>query len=137
MTRSLRALLFLLLSTLLLVACGSAPSAMRPRDQALEDYGVAIRWSEFVEALEFVDPALREKQPLSDLERERFKQLQVTGYDVKNKKVGAGGDIEQTVEIRLISKNTQVERSIIDHQRWHWDGKRYWLSSGLPDFTGQ
>ena len=112
---------------------------MNPRDNALTNYGVAIRWSEFIEALEFVDPVLRQQQPLSDLERERFKQIQVTGYEVKSKRSAPDGTIEQTVEIRLISKNTQIERIVTDQQSWRWDAasKQFWLTSGLPDFTAQ
>ena len=131
----------LLCLTLLVVlaACANLPNAMNPRDDALTNYGVAIRWSEFSDALEFVDPAVREQQALSDLERERFKQIQVTGYEVKRRSAGPDGTVEQTVEIRLISKNTQVERIVTDHQRWRWDAasKQFWLVSGLPDFTAQ
>lgn len=137
MNRSLRLLITALL--LLLCACSSSPTARNPRDNALTNYGVAIRWNEFVDAQEYVDPLLREQQALSDLELERFKQIQVTGYDVKSKRVAADGSVQQVVEIRLISRNTQVERTVTDRQTWRWDaeGKRYWLTSGLPDFTAQ
>ena len=138
MKRIVRGLSCFLLAALI-SACGALATSRVQRDQALTDYGVAIRWSEFDQALEFVDPHLREQQPLSDLERERLKQIQVTGYEVKTKVVAPEGDIEQTVEIRLISKNTQRERIITDHQHWHWDAlaKQYWLGSGLPDFSAQ
>ena len=137
MNRLARALAAAALLTL--VACAGLPTAMNPRDNALTNYGVAIRWSEFIEALEFVDPVLRQQQPLSDLERERFKQIQVTGYEVKSKRSAPDGTIEQTVEIRLISKNTQIERVVTDQQSWRWDAasKQFWLTSGLPDFTAQ
>ena len=127
------------LALLLLASCAGSPSAINPRDNALTAYGVAIRWSEFTDALQYVDPLLLERQPLSDLERERLKQIQVTGYEVKSKHLAADGTIEQAVEIRLISKNTQIERTVTDQQRWRWDtaSKQYWLSSGLPDFTAR
>ena len=138
MNPTLRLLLCFLLA-LSLAACAAIaqPNKLNARDQALTEYAAAIRWSEFDQALEFIDPPLRGQQTLTDLERERFKQLQVTGYDVKSKAVGADLNIEQVVEIRLINKNTQRERSLIDHQSWRWDAasKRYWLSSGLPDFS--
>ena len=122
---------------LLLGACSSSPSRMNPRDIALTNYGVAIRWSEFEKALDFVAPAVRAQAPLTALESERFKQIQVTGYDVKTRTLQPDGGILQTVEIRLISKHTQLERTVIDHQAWTWDpeAKVYWLSSGLPDFN--
>ena len=51
--------------------------------------------------------------------------------------MAADGSVEQTVEIRLVNRNTQIERSVIDHQRWRYDPatKRLWLTSGLPDFS--
>jgi len=122
---------------LALAACAMAPSSMNPQDDALDNYGVAIRWNEFADAWAFVDPALRQLQPLTELEMQRFKQIQVTGYDVKGRGPTPDGGLEQTVEIRLINRNTQLERTIVDHQSWRWDqaNKRYWLTSGLPDFT--
>ncbi len=122
---------------LALAACAMAPSSMNPQDDALDNYGVAIRWNEFADAWAFVDPALRQQQPLTELEMERFKQIQVTGYDLKGRAPSPDGGLEQTVEIRLINRNTQLERTIVDHQSWRWDqaAKRYWLTSGLPDFT--
>jgi hypothetical protein len=127
------------MSLLLLAACGGAGSVINARDNTLSDYGVAIRWSEFETAWQFVDPDLREQQPLTDLERERFKQVQITGYDVKSKNVLADGGIDQAVEVRVVNRNTQIERSITDHQHWRWDpaGKHYWLVSGLPDLTAR
>lgn len=138
MNRNVRLLLSCLL-LLLLAACAGALGALKPRDESMTDYGVAIRWSEFTDALQYLDPLLREQQALTDLERERLKQIQVTGYEVKSNHVADGGVMEQVVEIRLISKNTQIERIVTDHQRWRWDAdaKRYWLSSGLPDFNAQ
>ena len=131
----LRLLACLLLSGL--VACAGVPSKMNPRDAALSEYGVAIRWSEFDQALAFLDPAVRLEHPLTDLERERLKLIQVTGYEVKARHSTDENNLEQTVEIRLVSRNTQLERTITDHQSWHWDAaaKRYWLTSGLPDFS--
>jgi hypothetical protein len=121
----------------LLVACASLQGKMKPKGQALDDYGAAIRWSEFDTAQEFLDPVERVKQPLTDLETERLKQIQVTGYDVKRTVTLPDGSIEQLVEIRLIGKNTQLERTVVDHQHWRWDPdtKQFWLTTGLPDFS--
>ena len=123
---------------LVVLALAGCPDTRRPNaDTLLTDYGVAVRWSEFDKAQTYLDPAQRDAQPLTDLERERFKQIQVTGYEVKDRDVAADGSVEQTVEIRLVNRNTQIERSVIDHQRWRYDPatKRLWLTSGLPDFS--
>jgi hypothetical protein len=131
--------LLLVMTMLFAVGCGTAGSTRNASANTIDDYGVAVRWSELEQAWQFVDPAVREQQPLTDLERERFKLIQITGYDVKNKTEAPDGGIDQTVEIRLINKNTQIERSVVDHQRWRWDaaGKHYWLVSGLPNLSAR
>lgn len=124
---------------LVLVACGGMPTSGAARDNMLTDYGAAIRWNEFDKAQEYIDPAVRQQQPMSGLETERLKQIQVTGYEVKTREVAADGSIEQTVEIRVVNRNTQIERIVTDRQTWRRDatGKRYWLVSGLPDFSAR
>ena len=106
---------------------------------AQSKYFSAIRWNEFELAWTYVDPSYRTEHPLTDLDKERFKQIQVTGYEEKLQDVLADGRVEVTVEIRLINKNTQVERVIRDTQIWRWDAsaKRWWLSTGLPDFSAK
>ena len=106
------------------------------RQSALSEYGAAIRWGEFDRAQEFVDPIHRAEHPITDLDRERFKLIQVSGYEVKHASATADG-LQQTVEIRVINKLTQSERTLTDRQTWRWDeaGKRFWLMSGLPDFS--
>ena len=137
MTNPLRWILVAAL--LVLSACAQLQTGGQPRDWALDEYGMAIRWNEFDQALQFIDPALRAQQPMTDLERERLKQIQVTGYEVKTRELGADGGIVQTVEIRVVNRNTQIERSFIDRQAWQLgaDGKSYWLASGLPDFSAR
>jgi len=41
------------------------------------------------------------------------------------------------VRISLVNIHTQAERSVIDHQTWHYDekAKHWWLTSGLPNIT--
>jgi len=124
---------------LVLVACGGMPTTGAARDNMLTDYGAAIRWNEFDKAQDYIDPAIRQQQPMSELETERLKQIQVTGYEVKTRDVAADGSIVQTVEIRVVNRNTQIERIVTDRQTWRRDatGKQYWLVSGLPDFSAR
>jgi hypothetical protein len=98
-------------------------------------YASAIRWTEFEMAWGNLEPDYRDKNPLTDLEKERFKQIQVTGYDVKSMDVLPDGTVEQLVEIRLVNRNTQAERTILDTQIWRYDikAKRWWLTTGLPN----
>jgi hypothetical protein len=135
----LRPLLFL--SLLVLAACGGkVMSKQSAQEYNLRGYASAIRWNEFGTAWNFVDPKLREEQALTELEKERFKQIQVTGYEVKDMQLTQDGlALVQVVEIRLVGKHTQVERTITDRQTWRFDpeAKRWWLTSGLPNIERQ
>ena len=128
----------LVLALVMLAGCPAGTRAPNP-DSQFSDYAVAVRWNEFDKAIAFVDPQLREAQALTDLERERYKLFQVTGYEVKDRQVQANGDILQVVEIRVVNRDTQIERVITDRQAWRLDAeaKRYWLVSGLPDFSAR
>ncbi len=74
---------------------------------------------------------------MTDLERKRFDAVQFTNVTLQDTFVAPDGSVDRVVELRLIGKYTQAERSITDHQHWRWDAKakRYWLVSGLPDIT--
>jgi hypothetical protein len=104
----------------------------------LSAYGSAVRWSDFAGASHFIDPQLLAAHPVSKLDFERYQQVQVSGYDAGGGPTPSGTDeVQQTVHIGLINVHTQSERSIVDHQTWHYDEKtkHWWLTSGLPDIT--
>lgn len=127
----------------LLVTVGSDDALARKkkgdklRESTLYDYEGTVRWSEFDKAAAFLDGAWLVAHPVTALDMSRYKQVRVTGYDVRAKKGNSDGTFEQVVEIRLINVNTQVERTIVDHQIWRWDepNKHWWLTTGLPDIT--
>jgi hypothetical protein len=140
MTRLLRTALmrpFVALLVLVLAACGAGHMGnTKQRDSVLRGYASAVRWSEFDTAWGFVDPKFRTAHPLSDVERERYKQIEVTGYTIKEEILSPDElKMDRVIEIRLISRHTQVERVIVDRQHWEFDpvAKRWWLMSGLPD----
>ena len=117
----------------------SEKSEARQRDLTLRGYASAVRWNDFDAAWGFVDPEVRKDHPLTDLERERFKQVQIVGYTEMHQEMGADGALEQSVEVRVVNRNTQVERVVIDHQRWTYDAeaKHWWLASGLPNLDAR
>lgn len=98
-------------------------------------YAAVIRWNEIDQAAAFIAPELRAEQSLTPTQRERWRQLQVARYNEGPQAVDADGSVRQMVEIDLINRNTQVMRSIVDHQIWRFDPttKTWWLHSGLPD----
>ena len=122
-----------ILSVLLLVllATLAAPAdAVKARQRGKLDQ-VQAAW-----AWELVDPALRAQRPMSELEFERYRQLQVTSYREGGNGQLEDGTVVRAVEIGVINRHTQAERSVRYQERWRWDAeaKRWWQSGGLPDF---
>lgn len=128
-----------ILATLSLAGC-----ATDQRNDALTTtlnaYASTVRWGDFATAQQFVDPKVREAHPVSTLEMARYQQYKVSGYD-EGKGPTPHGEFEvtQVVQINLVNVNTQSERTVTDHQTWHYDaeGKHWWLVSGLPDISRQ
>lgn len=133
---SLRVLIAPLLAVLL-AACGGVGSQANLRDSALYAYAGAIRWGHIDDAWSMVDPEYARQHPMTALERERFAQVEITGYQVKGSQLLSDSELVQRVEIRLVNRHTQVERTLDDLQAWRWDeaAKRWWLTTGLPDIT--
>ncbi len=123
----------------LVLVSGVANASSRTQARALEitqaAYTAAVRWSDFDAAQSFVEPAYALARPLSDLERSRYEQVQISGY----REVRVGEDVDGTmrreVELRVVNRNTQAERLVRSIELWRWDAerKRWWLASGLPD----
>jgi hypothetical protein len=123
----------------LLGGCNSVkPTPARALDLTFYEYSSDIRWSDFEAANAFVDPKVRKEHPLTELERSRYKQIQVSSYDVVSR-VDGKGTVDQQVQIGIINRNTQIPRNVLCHEHWVWDGtiKKWWLASGLPDITPQ
>jgi hypothetical protein len=122
---------------LLLSACATNQRSTS-LSTTLNAYGAALRWGGFAQAQQFVDPDYRAAHPLTDLEKERYKQVRVSDYDAGNGPTPVDPNtVRQVVRISLINRNTQRERSVIDRQTWTYNAKtqHWWLQSGLPDIT--
>ncbi|MFC5742651.1 hypothetical protein [Dyella tabacisoli] len=135
MRRILTALL--LLCTTLLAGCATAQRS-ESLTSTLGAYASTVRWGDFQNALQFVDPEVRKKHPPSALDMARYEQLRVTGYDDgKGPVPGAENEARQIVQISLVNLNTQAERTVIDKQLWRYDPEKkcWWLMSGLPNIT--
>ncbi len=136
----MRGLLRITVLLLLLLTTGAADAAgKRKQASQLElmqtAYANAIRWGEFEQAWEWVDPAYRQAHPMTDLAFERYRQMQISGYTEKNASVGADGSVLRNIELRAINRHTQAERTVRYREQWRWDPqtKRWWLAVGLPD----
>lgn len=130
---------FALLPLLLLAGCATQKRS-DTLTSTLSAYAGTVRWGDFQNAAMFIEPKQRADHPLTSLELARFKQVRVSQYEEGSGPVPAGTNaVNQTVQIGLINVNTQSERTIVDHQVWHYDpvAQHWWLTSGLPDITQQ
>ena len=119
-----------------LAPAGAQSRLQRGKLQQVQDaYAASIRWGEFENAWQAVDPAYRAEHPMTELEFERYKQVQISGYRDLSSRGGPDGTVERTVELRVINKHTMAERTERYVERWRWDpqAKRWWLVVGLPD----
>ena len=125
------------LGLLAMLAPAHAQSRMqRGKLQQVQDaYAASIRWGEFENAWQAVDPAYRAEHPMTELEFERYKQVQISGYRDLSSRGGPDGTVERAVELRVINKHTMAERTERYVERWRWDpqAKRWWLVVGLAD----
>jgi uncharacterized protein YceK len=130
------------LVTVSLLALGGCATDQRKDSltTTLNAYASTVRWGDFNQAQQFVDPKVREAHPVSSLEMARYQQYKVSGYDEGNGPVPNGQfEMRQTVQISLVNQNTQSERTVTDHQVWRYDAdsKHWYLESGLPDIGSQ
>ena len=131
----------LLLGVLLLFAgAASAGPAQRALPSAQDNWAAAIRWGNFEGAVNLLDPALRATQTPSSIEAARYRQVQISSYrDLGASADFKGGVAVRDVEIGVINRNTQAERTVRYRETWRWDAKArtWWVTSGLPDlWTG-
>ena len=119
-----------------LAGCASTSGEANALDRAQYDWSAAIRWGDFEGAWTLVDPKLREEHPLTDLQLERYKQVQVSAYRELGAQIDHDGGAMREIEIGVVNRHTQVERALRYTERWRYDpqAKRWWLTSGLPDF---
>lgn len=128
-----RLLPLLALFTLLLAACSGMPKV---RLDMKKEYANAVRWSDWDAAWKFTDPAQRTSLILPLEMQDRYKDIKVTGYQLRTSEVQPDGTIEQTVEIRYVDQNTQIEKTLRYREVWRTDdeGAHWWLTTGLPEF---
>lgn len=124
-----------------LAGCASVGTEGNKLDAAQYAWSGAIRWGDFEGAINLMDPELREKTAPSAVELERYKQVQISAY----RDVGAAADLKagtavRDIQIGVINRHTQAERSVRYREQWRWDpvAKTWWVVSGLPDlWAGQ
>lgn len=93
--------------------------------QQQRSFSAALRWSQWDQAAEYVEPALRaDFRALTD----DFSELRLTDYEIRDVHVES---LESGASAVVVYKGFElsmpVERSIVVNQRWRWDqDQRRW-----------
>ncbi|HXH01080.1 MAG TPA: hypothetical protein VNI56_02665 [Xanthomonadaceae bacterium] len=126
-----------MLLMLALTGCAAAGRSkqMTALEMAQYQYSAAIRWGDFEGAWTVVDPEYRKAHPMTDLEFERYKQVQISGYRDLAAQVSPDGTAAREIQIGVINRHNLTERSTRYTERWRYDAvaKTWWITSGLPD----
>ncbi|AWV05896.1 hypothetical protein [Marilutibacter maris] len=138
-----RPVLFACLVAVVAVLGGCA--SLGPKADALHRtqyaWSGAIRWGDFEGAWGLLDPDMRDEKPMTDLEMERYKQVQISHYrDIGGMSDLDGGTAARDIEIGVINRHTLAERTVRYQETWRWDeeAKRWWVTSPMPDlWSGQ
>lgn len=125
----------LVLLACLLAACATGKKELSSLDRAQYDWSAAIRWGDFEGAWNLVDPAVREAGPMSALQFERYRQVQVSHYRELASQPGPAEALRE-IEIGVINRHTMAERTLRYTEHWRYDAAagRWWITGGLPDF---
>jgi len=129
-------LLAVLMCCLFLVAGCAAPKGSKADKLRAAQYAFsgAVRWNDFEGAMTLIDPDLREKHQLSEMELERYKQVQISAYNEIGSRVEEGAAVRD-IEIGVINRHTMAERTVHYREVWRWDpeAKAWWITTPLPD----
>ena len=129
-----KSILLACLAAFALAGCASTGKQMSELERAQYAWSAAIRWGDFEGAWNLVDPAYRDARPMTELQFERYKQVQVSHYRELASNAGETSALRE-IEIGVINRNTLAERTVRYRERWRYDeeAKTWWLTSGLPD----
>ena len=126
----------IIITILFLLLAGLTGCATKTTEQVLQStlrsYERVLRWGDIAKTNNF----RKEPISLSAAEKQKFKFIKVTSYDVQN--ITRPDDLTVKVEValRYYHKDYAREKTIEDHQVWQHDAKKklWFLSSPLPKF---
>lgn len=133
--RKLLPVLALLMSALLLAACG-ASQLQRDRESTMTRWENLVRWNQFDALVDLIHPDWLEQNPISNIDLERLRQFRVSEYRARQILSDPDGKgLERTAQLRMYHIHSAQERVILHREVWRWDKERerWLLHSGLPD----
>lgn len=119
--------------------CAGVGSQKNRMEETLYHYAAAVRWGDVEQIIAFHDPEVLAEHPPEPLALDRWRQLRVTGYRTRGRESQPDGTIVQFAEIEFMNRHTQTTSALLDREQWRYDeeGKRWWLTSGLPDLDSR
>ncbi|MDO4708382.1 MAG: hypothetical protein Q4B94_00945 [Pseudomonadota bacterium] len=136
----MKKILALILLAIWLAGCASSGGQASALERAQYAYSAAIRWGDLDGAWAQLAPELRARGEMNEIERNRWKQIQVTSYRVLSSEAVPDGGAARMIEIGIANRHTMTERQVRYQEVWRWDAasKTWFLTSGLPDlWAGQ
>ena len=103
-------------------------------DKTSRAYEKVIRWSDFEEAVQYLNDTAKKKNP-PDLKK--LKHIKVIEYKVNRTTLMKDkSQVFQIAEIQYYRDDSNVVKTITDKQLWEYDAslRNWYLLSGLPDF---
>lgn len=119
-------------AAMLCVACAHDLGLMK-KEETLNDYRSAIRWSAFERADSFRSAPARFRSQTS----ENLRDIRVTGYEIVSEQENKERlTLHQTVAIRYYRTGDLIEKTAMDEQDWHFDDEngKWVIDSPLPLF---
>lgn len=140
--RRIAMLLKLVLLATLVVFAGDALAGKRMSgkkratlERAQYDYSAAIRWGDFEGAWSMVDPEVRDKDPMTDVDFSRYEQIQVTSYRDMASQPRDDNTMMREIQIEVVNRHTLAVRKVRYTEIWRYDEEaKVWWIAGLPDF---
>lgn len=122
-------------AALLLPGCASTGKG-EALQRAQYAWSAAIRWGDIEGAWNLVDPEYREANPLTELQLERYNQVQVSHYRELGTQPAGEGLVVREIDIGVVNRHTMAERGMRYRETWKWDeaAGTWWITGGLPDF---
>lgn len=122
----------LLLAVFIPLMSGCVDTREESFESTLRAYEQLVRWGKIEKVNQF------RKKPLvfSQVDKQRFKNIKVTGYEILGIEMQNETSGAVTVEISYYHEQYAREKSVEDKQQWQFDktGERWFISSLLPTF---